>query len=108
MRVLAAALLFLPGIILGCLVWRKLSRPDPSLRYVAVAVASAISAFFAIQFLISFGLVAFEVGGSCAGLNGCQFQVSSDTQWVFLALSGICGVLAYLSLNYCRRFTHRK
>lgn len=109
MSVLVAALLYVPGIIVGCLLWGRLSRPKPSVRYLGAAVAVAVSGFFAIQFLTLFVLASFGLSKGCADINDCYFEAVTYTfRWWYLGISSIFGALAYLGMRYCAHIASPK
>jgi hypothetical protein len=56
MSMMMVALFFAPGIVIGSILWRGLSRPQASLRYLAIASITALAEFFALQFFMLFAL----------------------------------------------------
>jgi hypothetical protein len=109
MRVLVAALLYVPGIIVAALLWTRLSQPGSSSRYSAVAVAVSISGFLAVQFLISFLVASSTPDADCLEPTDCQLQgIAGAFRWWFLGLSLIFGALAYMGIKYCTRISLRK
>ena len=109
MSVLVAALLYVPGIVAGTLLWKRLSRPGSSPRYAAVAVAASISGFLAVQCLISFVVASFAPEGDCLEPTDCQLQGIAETiRWWLLGLSLIFGTLAHMGSKYCASIALRK
>lgn len=87
MSILVVAVLFVPGIVAARALWRRLSRPNPSVRYPGVAAAMTISDFFAIQFLTMF-VWAFRLSRGCAGINDFYVETVADAfRWQYLVCS---------------------
>lgn len=109
MSILVVALLFVPGIVVARVLWRRLSRPNPSVRHLAVAAAVTVSGFFAIQFLTMFVLASFGLSRGCADINDCYVETVADAfRWWYLGLFSACGALAYLGMRYCDHIASAK
>ena len=107
--ILVAALLYLPGIVVGVLLWKRLSRRGSSSRHSAVFVAVSISGFLAVQGLVSFLIASSAPDADCLEPTDCQVQGIADTfRWWFLGLSLIFATLAYVGMKYCARIALRK
>jgi hypothetical protein len=109
MSVLIAALLYVPGIVVGSVIWKRLARPTSSLVYSSVAAAASISGFLAAESLIAFIVSRFTSSANCLEATDCQVQALGDAfRWWFLGLSFLFGALTYLAFRYCARIALRK
>lgn len=109
MSILVTVLLFVPGLVVARALWRRVSRPNPSARYLGVAAAVTVSGFFALQFLTMFVLASFGLSRGCTDINDCYFEFVADAfRWWYLGLFAVCGALAYVGMRYCGHMASAK
>lgn len=111
MTILLAVVLFVPGIVVGCTLWRRLSRPSESEGYLVVAAAVSVSGFFALLFLAMFVLTSFDLSNRCADIDDYEcyvVDVAEAFRWWYLGLFAVSGALAYLGMKYCNHIASGK
>lgn len=109
MSILVAVLLFVPGLVVARILWRRVSRANP--RHMGVAAAVSVSGFFALQFLTMFVLASFGLSKGCPDImsDDCYVAVMADAfRWWYLVLFAICGALAYVGMRYCDHLASAK
>jgi len=95
-------LFFGPGVMVGSTVWRQFLRPNRSFRHWAIAMMSAVASFLAMEFFILFAL-GWWMNAQCEDFRECHPWISKDSEFAFLVVSCLCGVVTYAGLSYRRR-----